>query len=612
MKKNRRFSTLLNIIATALLFTVLRVFLSVTGNRSLDGLLVQVCYNIIMVVSLNLVTGILGELTLGHAGFMAVGAYASAIMTSLVLPQGPAFFPLALLVGGLAAALFGYLIGIPALRLRGDYLAIITLGFGEIIRVLINTVFSPWTGGGKKMFNIGLYTNFNNAFWIMVVSVALIYMLAWSRQGRAIIAIRENEVAADASGVPVTNYKEKAFTIAAFFAGIAGALYAHSIGVLDPTKFDFNASIEYLVMVVFGGMGSVTGSIVAATGLTVIQFWMARLVEYRQLAYALLLIVMMIFKPSGMLGVREFSLTRMLTRFCPGFARFAGRMEHRLTRTTANPIAPDVPEYDYNPLEKPVLEASGLGIRFGGLQAAEDVNLRLGDNEIVGLIGPNGAGKTTVFNMLTGVYQPTEGDIQLMGRSIVGHPTYKITNEGIARTFQNIRLFKSMTVLENIKVAFQSRMHYTMLDAAMRSTYFDREERGCDERARELLRVFDMEDLADHNANSLSYGQQRKLEICRAMASNPKVLLLDEPAAGMNPIETEELMATIQTIRERFSVTILLIEHDMKLVMGICERIYVLNYGRIIAEGTPEEIKNNREVVTAYLGADDEQEKEGA
>ena len=169
-----------------------------------------------------------------------------------------------------------------------------------------------------------------------------------------------------------------------------------------------------------------------------------------------------------------------------------------------------------------------------------------------------------------------------------------------------------MTVLENIKVAFQSRMHYTLLDSAIRSTYYDREERGCDERARELLRVFDMEDLADHNANSLSYGQQRKLEICRAMASNPKVLLLDEPAAGMNPIETEELMNTIKTIRERFAVTILLIEHDMKLVMGICERIYVLNYGRIIAEGTPDQIKNNPEVITAYLGAADEEEKEGA
>lgn len=613
MKKNRRFTSLLNVVAIAILFAVTKICLTASGNRSISQLMIDVCYNIIMVVSLNLVTGVLGELTLGHAGFMSIGAYASAIMTSMVLPENPAYFPLALIAGGVVAALFGYLIGIPALKLNGDYLAIITLGFGEIIRVLINTVFAPWTGGGKKMSGIALYTTFDNAFWIMVIVVALLYMLAWSRHGRAILSIRENEVAADASGVPVTRYKVMAFTISAFFAGIAGGLYAHRIGVLDPAKFDFNASIEYLVMVVFGGMGSVTGSIVAATGLTLVQFWMAKLVEYRQLAYALLLIVMMIFKPSGLLGVREFSMTRMLSKLIPGFDRFADRMEKKLNRVKANPIAPDVPEYGYDVGRKVVLETSGLGIRFGGLHAAEDVNIKLQDNEIVGLIGPNGAGKTTVFNMLTGVYLPTEGDVKLMNQSIVGLPTYKITNSGISRTFQNIRLFKSMTVLENIKVAFQSRMHYTLLDGAIRSTYYDREERGCDERARELLRVFDMEDLADHNANSLSYGQQRKLEICRAMASNPKVLLLDEPAAGMNPIETEELMITIKTIRERFAVTILLIEHDMKLVMGICERIYVLNYGRIIAEGTPEQIKNNPEVITAYLGAsDEEEEKEGA
>jgi branched-chain amino acid transport system permease protein len=604
MKKNRRVTTLINLIAVILLFTAVRLLLSATGgNRSIETLLTQVCYNIIMVASLNLVTGVLGELTLGHAGFMSVGAYASAIVTTQLLPESPMLFPLAMIAGGLTAALFGYLIGIPALRLRGDYLAIITLGFGEIIRVLINTAFEPWTGGGKKMIGIPLYASFDLSFWTMAIVVSLLFMLAWSRHGRAIIAIRENEVAADASGVPVTRYKAKAFTIAAFFAGVAGSLYAHSVGVLDPSKFDFNASISYLVMVVFGGMGSFTGSVVSATGLTMVQFAMAKLVEYRQLAYALLLIVMMIFKPTGLLGVKEFSMSGFLARIIPGFRDFMDRFERRLRRRKAGPIMPDVPRYRFDAQRVPVLEMKNLGIRFGGLQAVEDVNVRLTNNEIVGLIGPNGAGKTTVFNLLTGVYVPTEGQVLLLGRPISGKPTYEITNDGIARTFQNIRLFKSMTVIENIKVAFQSRMYYTILDSAMRDTYYDREEDGCDRRARELLRVFDMEHLAEQNANTLPYGQQRKLEICRAMASNPKVLLLDEPAAGMNPIETEELMQTIRLIRERFSVTILLIEHDMKLVMGICERIYVLNYGRVIAEGTPTEIKNNPEVIRAYLGS---------
>jgi len=604
MKRNRRFTSLLNFVGIALVFTLIKALLGPSGgNRATEALLIQACYNIIMAVSLNLVTGVLGELTLGHAGFMAVGAYVSTILTMQVVTDSPAFFMVALVLGGLVAAFFGYLIGIPSLRLRGDYLAIITLGFGEIIRVLINTVFAPWTGGGKKMNNIPLYTTLDNAFWIMVIAVALIYMLAWSRHGRAILSIRENEIAADSAGVPVTRYKIRTFTISAFFAGIAGGLYAHSIGVLDPTKFDFNTSIHYLVMVVFGGMGSVTGSILAATGLTVVQFLMSRLVVYRQLAYAFLLIGMMIFKPTGLMGIWEFSLNRLMARLIPAWQKFADRAEKFLSFSKKEPVLPDVPAYLLDISDtKPVLEMADLGIQFGGLRAAEDVNIQMSNKEIVGLIGPNGAGKTTVFNLLTGVYQPTFGDVQLMGKSMVGKPTYRITNEGIARTFQNIRLFKSMTVLENVKVAFQSRMHYSLADTFMRNSNYDREERGCDDRARELLRVFDMEAMAEQRADSLPYGQQRKLEICRAMASNPKVLLLDEPAAGMNPIETQELMQTIQVIRDKFLVTILLIEHDMNLVMGICERIYVLNYGRIIAAGTPEEIKADPEVIAAYLG----------
>ncbi len=614
MKKNRRFTTLLNFAITVVVFVLIKAVLAATGdNRAVTNLLTQVCYNIIMVASLNLVAGVLGELTLGHAGFMAVGAYSSAIFTSLVLPNQPWAFAIALIVGGVMAAFFSYLVGVPALRLQGDYLAIITLGFGEIIRVLINTVFAPWTGGGKKMFNIGLYTTFDNAFWIMVATIAVLYMLAWSRHGRAILAIRENAVAADTAGVPVTRYKTVTFVIAGFFAGIAGGLYAHSVGVLDPAKFDYNTSIDFLVMAVFGGLGSYTGSVAAAAGLTVVQYLMASLVEYRQLAYALLLIAMMIFKPSGLLGVKEFSSERLLEKMIPAWKGFAAKMEKKLQRRRTNSIPPDIPSYEYDTGKYPVLEMKKLGIRFGGLHAAEDVNISIYEHEIVGLIGPNGAGKTTIFNLMTGVYMLTEGDIELMGKSIKGMPTYKITYEGISRTFQNIRLFKSMTVLENIKVAFQSRMYYTMLDGLLRDTYYDREENGCDERARELLRVFDMEDMAEWNANSLPYGLQRKLEICRAMATNPKLLLLDEPAAGMNPIETQELMETIRQIREKFGVTVLLIEHDMKLVMGICERIYVLNYGRIIAEGSPEEIRNNREVVAAYLGhAVEETQKEGA
>ena len=601
MQSNRRSRLVINAIAVCAVFLGLYAIIAAKGtyDRTFEILMIQVGYNIIMVASLNIVTGYLGELALGHAGFMSVGAYASAIFTTtLFANQGWAFLP-SLVAGGLAAALIAFLIGIPAFRLRGDYLAIITLGFGEIIRVLMNTVFEPWTGGGKSMYGIPLYTNFVNVFWIVAVTITLLFMLVRSRQGRAIIAIKENEVAAQSSGVPVFRYKMLAFVISAFFAGVAGGLYAHSVSVLNPAKFDFNKSIDYLVMVVFGGMGSLTGSIVAATGLTLVQYFMSALVEYRQLAYALLLIIMMIFKPAGLLGDWEFSLSQTL--FYLRDKLFSEKEPVSAFAHVKNPAAPEAPDYSAAK-DAPVLETKSLGIRFGGLHAAEMVSLTLSEGEIVGLIGPNGAGKTTIFNLLTGIYTPTEGTVLLLGKPIVGKKPHEITKLGVARTFQNIRLFKTMTVLDNIKVAFQSRMHYTILDSMVRSPRFMREEAGIDLKARELLRVFGMERLKDTKASGLPYGQQRKLEICRALASGPKVLLLDEPAAGMNPSETRELMDTISLIREKFHVAILLIEHDMKLVMGICQRIYVLNYGQVIAQGTPEAISHNPEVVAAYLG----------
>ncbi len=249
-----------------------------------------------------------------------------------------------------------------------------------------------------------------------------------------------------------------------------------------------------------------------------------------------------------------------------------------------------------------VLETKDLGITFGGLRAVDDVYLRIEDQEIVGLIGPNGAGKTTVFNLLTGVYAPTKGAIRFMGESIIGKKPYQINRIGIARTFQNIRLFKAMTVLDNVKVAMQQHMKYSVASAILRLPSYWKEERKTTEEARELLKIFNMEELAEQQASNLPYGQQRKLEILRALAARPKLLLLDEPAAGMNPTETRELMETIRQIREMFGVSILLIEHDMSLVMGVCERIYVLDYGTLIADGTPEEIRSNEKVIKAYLG----------
>ena len=605
-----------------------------------------------LALGLNIVVGFAGLLDLGYAAFFAIGAYTYGALSSYqIQPQWSSFwepfewlglvqhldagggigtvhldvsFWLMLPISAAVAACFGLLFGAPTLRLKGDYLAIVTLGFGEIVPIVARNTPSI-TNGAQGLSGVNTPKLFGYDFGVMstpyyYLGLALIVLLIFvstrlkhSRVGRAWLAIREDEIAAEAMGVDRIRLKLLAFAIGASFAGVTGTFYVAKLQTASPEMFMFPVSIMILVMIVLGGVGSVAGVVVGALSLQLLQSWLLQdltqwiqalgdltgivflqkldLVQSIELIFGIILVVMMLYRRQGLIPERAAvaALSYEQQNAMPSRSSIEAALAP-LHRRTIDP-------------NKPLLAIKGLAKSFGGIKAVNRIDLDVMPGSIVAIIGPNGSGKTTFFNLITGLIEPDGGHVWLAGEDLAGLKPHRIVEKGIARTFQNLRLFSNMTLMENALVGAHARTSTGALGAVLRLPRVKREEAASRARALEILGIFGnrLMPRLQHLAFSLSYANRRRLEIARALVSEPVLLLLDEPTAGMNPTETLELTDQIRHLRQR-GVTILLIEHKLNVVNEIADKVIVLDHGEKIAEGTPQQVHSNKEVLRAYLG----------
>ena len=562
---------------------------------------------VILALGLNLLMGYAGQVSLANAAFYGIGAYAVAILGNR---YGVSFWIAVPAVGVMTAGI-GLVVGLPALRVSSHYLALATLAFVWTVQVVLidwvsMTGGSPGMSTSRSGLGIAYLQDDKSYYFLILVVTVLMVVLALhiidSKIGRAFMAIRDNENAAEIMGVHLAQYKTMAFAINAFFCAIAGGLQAGLVRFLDPYEFGLWPSIWHLLYIVVGGLGSVLGSVLGPLVLVALPEMLRAFAEYRELIFAFVLLLTLIFMPEGIAGkLQDLRHRKKLQRQAvPGglVAAPASAAERSQTRA-AMPLQT---RHASVAKGETVLEVADLTLSFGGLKALQGANLALKGGEIRALIGPNGAGKTTFLNSLCRVYTPDAGVMRFRGKPLLDFKSHDLVALGIVRTFQNIRLFAKMSLLENVMVGMHAHLKRGLLGAALRLPGAMIEAKAAREKALALLAYVGLDQKADMKAASLSFGQQRRLELARALAADPVLLLLDEPASGLSKQEIDELLVILRTIRDQLGVSILLIEHNMNFVMGIADRLSVLDHGVMIAEGTPQEIQNDARVIEAYLG----------
>ncbi|MEU9094208.1 ATP-binding cassette domain-containing protein [Streptomyces sp. NPDC087901] len=554
----------------------------------------------LLAIGMGLVMGVAGQINLAQVAFFGVGAYTTAILTT---HSGFGFWTAAI-VGLAATVLVGLLVGLPALRMQSHYLGIVTLG---LALGFVNWITNAEITGGADgisgipvppLFGIDLADEYLYYYLeIVVFGLALAFgtFVVRTRLGRRLRAMRDDALAAGAMGAEIPLLRMTAFTLASVYGGAAGILYAGLIRYVAPETFSLSNMFLLLAMVIIGGRRSLIGCVVGAVGLVLIREALVDFAVYAQLGYGIVVVLMVVFAPTGLAGIPERVREAISRR----------RKSDDVRSAELGPYLPEVVPAKQMPGSGadsgPALEISHLTKRFGALTALNDVTLTVERGEIRGIVGPNGSGKTTLFNVISGLYRPSAGQVSGVGRDISRARPYQLSLAGMARTFQNLRLFSQMTVRENILVVLDRSRTSTVWQYAVWPVGVLSNEHRLQAEADRILKEYGLTAFADAHPQSLPYGIQRRIEIARAMAGRPSLLLLDEPAAGLNGEEVGQLSSIVRSIRDQ-GITVVLIEHNMGLVMSLCERITVLAAGSVIAEGSPAEVAATPEVIEAYLG----------